>query len=117
MRFMITRKSSDPVTNGLQTFRDQKEANFMERTEEPIASRKRVRQKASRKLARAHLSIPPVKASLYTKRTILTMRGNGRLSHAHSPDGGDLATAVSKLVTKMVRHHDQDERQLDGSMH
>ena len=28
-----------------------------------------------------------------------------------------LATAVSKIVTKMLRHYDQEERQTDGSMH
>ena len=35
------------------------------------------------------------------------MRGNGRL----------FMTAVFKLVTKMMRPYDQDERQPDGSMH
>ena len=43
------------------------------------------------------------KASLYTERTI-----------PYSPDGGDWATAVSNMVTQMVRHY-QDERQTDGS--
>ena len=33
----------------------------------------------------------------------------------HSPEGGDLAKAVSKMVARMVRHY--DERQSDGSMH
>ena len=39
-----------------------------------------------------------------------------KVIHAHSPDGGDLANAISKMVTKMVRYYYQDERQVDGSM-
>ena len=50
------------------------------------------------------LSIPPTQAFLYTKRTIPTNDGKWKVIHAHSPDGGDLATAVSKMVTRMVRH-------------
>ena len=35
----------------------------------------------------------------------------------HSSDGGYLATAASKIVSKTLRHFDQDERQTDGSRH
>ena len=38
------------------------------------------------------------------------MRGN-------SPDGGYLETAVSNMITNMLRHCDLDERQTDGSRH
>ena len=36
---------------------------------------------------------------------------------ANSSDGGALPTAVSKMVTRMVRHYDQDERQSDAALH
>ena len=63
------------------------------------------------------LGIPPTQESFYTKRTIPTNERKWKVVHACSPDGGDLAMAVSKMVTSMVRHDDQDERQSDGSMH
>ena len=28
-----------------------------------------------------------------------------------------LSSHISKMVTRMVRHHDQDERDLDGAVH
>ena len=31
--------------------------------------------------------------------------------------GGSLSTAISKLVTKLVRHHEQEERQSDAAVH
>ena len=37
--------------------------------------------------------------------------------HAHSGRGTDLAMFVSKTVTTMLRHFDQDERETDGSRH
>ena len=40
-----------------------------------------------------------------------------KVIHAHSPDRGDLAIAVSKMVIRMVRHHKLGERQSDGSVH
>ena len=40
-----------------------------------------------------------------------------KIIHAHSPDGGYSATAVSKMVTKILRHDDQEERQTDSSRH
>ena len=57
------------------------------------------------------------RASLYTQRTIPTkweeMEGHSRsfIRWGHSE------TAVSKMVTKMLRHCDQEERQTDGSRH
>ena len=36
---------------------------------------------------------------------------------AHLRYGGDLAVSISKKVTTMLRHFDQDERQTDGSGH
>ena len=37
--------------------------------------------------------------------------------HAASSDGGHSETSVHKMVTKMLRHNDQEERQADGSRH
>ena len=62
IRFMIRKKSSGPVTNCSQTFRDQKEVIFMKKKEEPLASRKLV----------GALSAFLVQTSLHTKRTIPT---------------------------------------------
>ena len=57
------------------------------------------------------------RASPNTKRTIPTSGRKRKIIHAHSPDGGDLADAVSRMVTKMVRHCDQYEREEHGSHH
>ena len=67
-----------------------------------------------KKTCASPLSIPPAEASPYTKRTIPTNERTWKVVHTHSPDGGNLATAVSKMVTQMVLHNDHDERQLDG---
>ena len=61
------------------------------------------------------LSNPPQRASSYTQRTIPTNERKWTIIHAHSPDGGYLATVVSNMVTKMVRRHHQEDRQTDGS--
>ena len=37
--------------------------------------------------------------------------------HAHSGYGSDSAVFISKTVTTMLRHFDQDERESDGSRH
>ena len=57
------------------------------------------------------------RASLFIKRIIPTNEKKWAIIRAHSRHGGDLAVSVSKMVTTMLRHHDQDERQRDGSMH
>ena len=51
------------------------------------------------------------------KRTIPTNEKKWTAIHAHSRYGGDLAVSVSKLVTTMLRHYGQDERQRDASRH
>ena len=60
------------------------------------------------------LSILPTQASLHTKRTIRTNERKWKVIRANSSYGGALSIQVSKMVT---RHHDQDERQSDASMH
>ena len=62
------------------------------------------------------LSIPPGQASLFTQRTIPTNERQWKVIPANSSYGGALSIQVSKMVTRMVRHYDQDERQSDASM-
>ena len=60
------------------------------------ATKKLVRLKASRKFVRALSAFLLQKHPLYTnKRTIPTNERKWKVIHAHSPDGGYLATAVS----------------------
>ena len=56
-------------------------------------------------------------ASLFTTRTILMNDKKWIIINAHSRYGGHVAVSVSKMVTPMLRHFDQGERQLDGSRH
>ena len=46
-----------------------------------------------------------------------TLEGLGRHDHGHSGHGSGLAVSISKAVTTMSRHFDQDEGQTDGSRH
>ena len=62
------------------------------------------------------LSIPPSQASLFTQRTIPTNERKWKVIPANSY-GGALSIQVAKMVTRMVRHHGQDERQSDASNH
>ena len=68
MKFMITRKSSGPVTNCSETFKDQ-EVNSMKKKHEPRASRKLVLA-----LSTFHLQEHPNTQN----EPFLRMRGNGR---------------------------------------
>ena len=63
------------------------------------------------------LSAIRLKEHPYTQRATPANERKWKVIHAHSPDGGYLAVAVSKMVTKMPRHYDQDERQPGGSRH
>ena len=58
------------------------------------------------------LSISPSQASFSTQRNISTTKWKWTVIPANSSKGGALSTAVSKKVTRMVRHYDQDERNL-----
>ena len=59
----------------------------------------------------------PNKASLYIRRIITTNEKKWITIHAHSRKVEELAMSISKAVTTMLRHFDQDERQTDGSRH
>ena len=68
------------------------------------------------------LDADPVSFSLspvyYTKRTTPTKERKWKLIPAHSSYiGGSLSTAISKKVTRLVRHYDQEERQSDAAVH
>ena len=53
---------------------------------------------------------------LFTQRTIPTTKRKWKVILANSSCGGVLSKAVSKMVTRLVRHYDQDERQSDASL-
>ena len=63
------------------------------------------------------LSLIPRKASLYTRRIILTSEKKWKTIHANFTQGRHLAVSISKTITTMLRHFDQEERQTDGSRH
>ena len=63
------------------------------------------------------LSISPSQAPFFTRRTIPTTERKWKVIPANSSYGGALSIAVSKMVTIMVRLHDQDERQSDAALH
>ena len=56
-------------------------------------------------------------ASLYARRTIPKNEIKWTTIHAHSRYGEVLAVTISKTVTKMCRHFDQEERECDMSRH
>ena len=63
------------------------------------------------------LGISPSQASFYPHRTTPTTKRKWKVIPANSSYRGALSTAVSKIVTTMIRHYDQDERQSDASLH
>ena len=63
------------------------------------------------------LSVSPGPASIFTQRTVLTTEWKWKVIPANSSCGGSLPTAVSKMVTRLVRQYDQDERQSDAAIH
>ena len=59
----------------------------------------------------------PNKASTYTRKTIPRNEKKWITDHANPKRGSGLAMSISKTVTTMLRHFDQDERESDGSRH
>ena len=57
------------------------------------------------------------KSALFTRRTIPKDDKKWIGVHANSKDGKALALSISKTVTKIRRHFDQEERESDGSRH
>ena len=101
------------MQNYFLNYSKQKEENLA-RHSRRLASRRlvpmlQVRQ-ASRKLVRT------LSAFSLLQRTIPATERKWKVIAANSSYGGALPTAVSKMVTRMVRHYDQDERQPDAAV-
>ena len=74
-------------------------------------------QLASKETCADTLSIFPSQASIYTRRTILPTEWKWKVIPADFSYGGALSIPISKVVTRMVHHYDQDERQSDAALH
>ena len=59
----------------------------------------------------------PSQAFFFTQRTIPTTERKWKVIPANASYGRALSVQVSKMVTRMVLHYDQDERQSDASVH
>ena len=60
----------------------------------------------------------PAQCACSQKEPFLRRKGSGKiLLPINSSYGGSLPTAISKMVTRLVRHYDQEERQSDGAVH
>ena len=106
---MTTKRSSDPVTNCSQPFRNQKGKNLVWKKKDLIALRKLMLLKATKKLMRTLLAILLV--ILCSKRlSLLQVKGNRSLLTPTLQEE-DLCFHGHK----MIRHHDQDEGEQDGS--
>ena len=107
MKSIFLMPDSDPVRNYSLNFKDQKEESHAKNR--PILASRRLVQPmfqiilATRKLAQT-LSAFLLHKRFFTQKNILTNDGKWKVIHAHSPDGRDLAIAVSKKVTRIVRH-------------
>ena len=58
----------------------------------------------------------PSQASSYTQRTILATKRKWTIIFCHFLFARAQSIAASKMVTRLVRHYDQDERQSDASL-
>ena len=59
----------------------------------------------------------PSKASIYAEEDYSQEEKKWFTIFADHKRGHDLAIFISKIVTTMLRHYDQDERESDGSKH
>ena len=121
MKSVFLMADSDPVQNYSLYFKDQEEESLAKNR--PILASRRLEQPmfqiilASRKLVQTLSAFLQNERPFSQKESFLRTKEKWNVILAHSSDGRDLATAVSKMVTRMVRHYDQDERQSDASMH
>ena len=105
MNYTFPMPNSDPVRNYSLNIRKQKEANFAWHS----------RRLASRRLVRTPSALLPAKRPC-SQRTNPATERKWKVIHSNSSHGGALSTAVSKMVTRLVRHYDQDERQPDAAI-
>ena len=113
---------SDPGRNYSLNFKDQKEESLAKKKKADTSIQETGAIHVSsytrnKEICANALNILPTDESFYTKRTIPTNVKKWKVVPAHSRDGGSLAIAVSEMVTRMMRHYDQDEREPDGSTH
>ena len=71
---------------------------------------------ASRKSIRILSALFLVKR-LFTQRFFTTTERKWKDIPSNSPCGGTLPKVVSEMITRMIRHYDQDERQRDAALH
>ena len=104
-------RSSNEFTTAFQKSEENEPCG---KKEDPTASRKLVLVKATRRLVRTLSAI--LSLNLCSKRlSFLQVKGNGLLLRPTPHQQKGLPAQVSKAITKMIRHHDQDEREQDGS--
>ena len=115
--FIFPKPNADHVQNYSLNFTNLEDENLAWNSRRP-ASWKLVQpmlenSTSNKETSADTLSITPSQASLFAQRT----KRSWNVLPANSSHGGALPTAVSKKVTRMVRHHDQDERQPDAALH
>ena len=99
-------------------FKNQKKQGLITNRERwPVATRKLGQLLASRKLVQTLSVLFQTRASIHTRKVIARNETKWITIHANPKRGSDLAIFVSKTVTTMWRHYDQDERESDGSRH
>ena len=118
MKFIFPMPNSDPVQNYSLNFRKQKEENLAwhsRRLQETGAAHVTSQTQGNLCGHSQRFSQPSV--LFQTKNHSPTTERKWKVIPANSSYGGALPTAVSKMVTRMVRHYDQDERQSDAALH
>ena len=119
MNHIFPMPHSDPMKNDSLNSRKQKE-EILAWHSRRLASRRPVRsmlqdRQASKRFARTLSAFFPAKRARSHKERFLRPR-KWRIIPANSSHGGALPTAVSKMVSRTVRHYDQDERQPDAAL-
>ena len=114
MKFTTTKSNSDPAQNHSLHFRNQKGKNLVWKNP-TIATRKTCALHVT--ACAYNLSSPPSRSSMFKKTVIPLNEIKWKAIPANSSYGGALSLLVSKMVTRMVHHYDQEEREPDGSYH
>ena len=112
MKFIFPMPNADLVQNYSLNFRKQKEENLAWQSKTGIQETGAAHvtsQTSIKETCADTLCVFPCLASFYTQRTVPTTEMKWKVIPANSSYGGALSMAVSNVVTKMVRHHDQDE--------
>ena len=102
----------------LEKLQDSKEGMSYYEKKEVTTSPKETWTASSIEETRAgSLTLVPNMAFLYTRRVVPRNEKKWISISANPKRGIDLAMFISKTVTTMSRHFDQDERESDGSRH